>query len=203
MAALLAAVASPAGIPASPAHATWSSTIDTLTAFTDTLIPGAKRFPGDTAVAGEAPGPGGADSGFIALLTDQRTGTGPFLDAIATTLNTRALGYAISHGIWIPPFVPPFVALAFRHRSAVVAGLFEPDQPDRDLWSVMVLLSGIAFDAAAHLPTAAAVISGHPGLTYLRFPEPDPDGLWRHPTYSYRRSLATAHPQTTAEGNPS
>lgn len=91
LATAIAAAALPAlGLPATTASAaTWDATVDTLDAFTDTLIPGAKRFPGDTAVAGAADGPGGADAGFISLITDPRTGLAPFLDAITATLNTR------------------------------------------------------------------------------------------------------------------
>ncbi|MGN9778099.1 DUF5987 family protein [Micromonospora sp. H33] len=179
-----------------------ASTVDTLDAFTDTLIPGAKRFPGDVAVAGVAAGPGGADAGFLTLLTDPRAGARPLLPAIATLLNARAWGYALSRGIWLTPLLPAFVALPYRHRSAVVARLFQRDDPDRDLWAVLALASSLAFDAAAHLPTAQAVRDRHPGLATLRFPPPDPDGFWRHPDSSYRRALADRHPDTTPEGSP-
>ncbi|QGN50860.1 regulator [Micromonospora sp. WMMC415] len=179
-----------------------ASTVDTLDAFTDTLIPGAKRFPGDVAVAGVATGPGGADAGFLTLLTDPRVGARPLLPAVAALLNARAWGYALSQGSWPTPRLPAFVALSYRHRSAVVARLFQRDDPDRDLWAVLALASGLAFDAAAHLPTAQAVRDRHPGLAVLRFPPPDPDGFWRHPESSYRLVLADRHPDTTPEGNP-
>jgi hypothetical protein len=60
----------------------------------------------------------------------------------------------------------------------------------------------LAFHTAGHLSTAEAVRSGHPGLAWIDFPAPDPDGLWRYPEFSYRRSLAAVHPATTATGQP-
>lgn len=206
---LLATALSAAALPAASLAATGSAaaaasswTVDTLDAFTDTLIPGAKRYPGDTAVAGAATGPGGAHAGYLTLLTDPRTGLAPLLGAIADLLNARAVSYAVLHGIWLSPFQPAFVGLTYPHRSAVVAGLFQPSDLDRTLWVVMALLSSLAFDTAAHRPTAQAVRSGHPGLAFIGFPQPDPDGLWRYPQFSYRRVLATTHPDTTAEGSP-
>lgn len=190
------------GVAARPAAAVPASTADTLDAFTDTLIPGAKRFPGDVAVAGVAPGPGGADAGFLTLLTDPRAGARPLLPVVAALLNTRAWGYALSQGLLLSPLVPGFVALSYRHRSAVVARLFQRDDPDRDLWAVLALASSLAFDAAAHLPTARAVRDRHPGLATLNFPAPDPDGFWRYPDFSYRLALADRHPYTTPEGSP-
>ncbi|MCX2184999.1 regulator [Streptomyces sp. SKN60] len=177
-------------------------TRDTLDAFTDTLIPGTKRYAGDTAVAGAAPGPGGADAGFTDLLLHPALALAPVLPGIATVLNTRAASYAVTRGIWLPPWLPAFVALSYSRRTAVVSDLFQPSDVDRQLWSVMALLSSLAFDAAAHLSTRQAIAEGHPGLLFLGFPPPGPDGLWRYPDHSYRRVLAAVHPHTTAEGSP-
>ena len=60
----------------------------------------------------------------------------------------------------------------------------------------------LAFHTAAHLDTATAVSQGHPGLAWLGFPQPDADGVWRFPTFSYRRVLASTRPGTTASGQP-
>ena len=59
----------------------------------------------------------------------------------------------------------------------------------------------IAFYTAGHLPTPDAVRMGHPGLTSMGFPEPDPDHLWRFPEFSYRRRLARRYPGTR-KGSP-
>ena len=60
----------------------------------------------------------------------------------------------------------------------------------------------LAFHTAGHLHTADAVRQKHPGLATIRFPQPDPDGLWRFPTFSYRRRLARLSPRTTPSGSP-
>jgi hypothetical protein len=60
----------------------------------------------------------------------------------------------------------------------------------------------LAFHTAGHLDTAAAIRAGHPGLAWLGFPAPDPDGIWRFPDFSYRSELAELHPLTTSTGNP-
>jgi hypothetical protein len=64
------------------------------------------------------------------------------------------------------------------------------------------MFSTMAYDSAAHLPTAQALADGHPGLTAMGFRRPDDDGLWRFPRFSYQRPLARPHPQTTPTGSP-
>lgn len=177
-------------------------TAATLDAFADTLIPGEKRYPGDTAVAGVTSGPSGASVGYLTLLTTSEAGIAPGLSGVAALLNARASAYAITRGILLTPWRPAFVALSFSHRSTVVAALFQPSDPDRDIWSVMSLMSSLAFDAAAHMPTRDAAASPHPGLAWLRFPAPGADGLWRYNEHSYGRVLADSHPLTTTEGHP-
>jgi hypothetical protein len=60
----------------------------------------------------------------------------------------------------------------------------------------------MAFDSAAHQHTAEALAAGHPGLTFLGFRRPEPDGLYRFPRFSYGRKLADPHPRTTKTGSP-
>jgi hypothetical protein len=67
---------------------------------------------------------------------------------------------------------------------------------------MLSLLTGLAFDTAAHLDTREAVDTHHPGLTWLGFPPSGADGLWRFADYSYGRALAALHPATTASGSP-
>jgi hypothetical protein len=181
--------------------ATDAGTATTLEAFADTLIPGAKRFPGDAAVAGVAGPPGGADVGYLDLLRHPLVGMGPLLPGVSAALNVAAAWYATTHLILLPISVPSFVGLAHPHRTAVVDDLLHG--PDRLVWVLMAMLASAAFDSAAHRHTADAVLNGHPGMTFTRFPLPGPDGLWRYTDYSYGRKLADTHPRTTVTGNPS
>ncbi|MBL1086529.1 regulator [Streptomyces actinomycinicus] len=176
--------------------------MQTLEAFADTLIPGQRRFAGDLAVAGAVSGPGAVQAGVIATLTSPELPLAPLLPELAALLNARAVVYATSHLVLLPITVPAFVGLSFRHRTALVQGLFGPEDPDRAIWQVLSLLTGLAFDTAAHLDTRQAVSTGHPGLTWLGFPRPGTDGLWRFTDYSYGRALATPHPATTDSGSP-
>ncbi|MFD8424067.1 DUF5987 family protein [Streptomyces sp. NPDC059466] len=188
--------------PAAAAAASESWTTQTLEAFADTLIPGQRRFPGDVVIAGAVTGPGAVQAGAVGLLTSPQLPVAPLLPAIAALLDARAVAYAALRLIWLPPTLPPFVGLSFAHRTALVGGLFDPDDLDRPIWQVMSLLVGLAFDTAGQQDTVEALGQGHPGLTWLRFPEPDPDGLWRFPDFSYGRPLAVLHPHTTASGSP-
>ncbi|MFS4092664.1 DUF5987 family protein [Streptomyces sp. AF1A] len=187
---------------ADAAEASESWTTQTLEAFADTLIPGGRRFAGDVAVAGAVTGPGAVQAGVVDLLHSPELPVAPLLAEIAALLDARAVTYAALRLIWLPPTHPPFVGLSFSHRTALVGGLFDPDDLDRPIWQVMSLLVGLAFDTAAQQDTVEALGQGHPGLTWLRFPEPDPDGLWRFPDFSYGRPLAALHPNTTASGSP-
>ncbi|MFF3563828.1 DUF5987 family protein [Streptomyces sp. NPDC002574] len=189
-----------AAAAATPAYGSWP--VSTLEAFADTLVPGERRGPSDRAVAGAAAGPGAVQAGAVALLTAPELPLAPLLPGIATLLDARATGYAVTHLILLPLDRPPFVGLAFDHRTAVTAGLFQPDDPDRPVWQLLSFLVGLAFDTAAHLHTAQALADGHPGLTWIGFPAPGPDGLWRFPDHSYGRALAAPHPATTPSGSP-
>ncbi|MFE9096815.1 DUF5987 family protein [Streptomyces sp. NPDC007264] len=184
------------------AAASESWTTQTLEAFADTLIPGQRRFSGDVVVAGAVTGPGAVQAGVVSLLESPQLPVAPLLPAIAALLDARAVAYAALRLIWLSPTRPPFVGLSFSDRTALVGGLFGPDDPDRPIWQVMSLLVGLAFDTAGQQDTVEALGQGHPGLTWLRFPQPDPDGLWRFPEYSYGRPLAELHPNTTASGSP-
>jgi enediyne biosynthesis protein E8 len=97
---------------------------------------------------------------------------------------------------------PAFVGLPFIHRTALLKRMIAPGEVDRLSWVVLAFLAGLAFDTAAHEHTADAIRAGHPGLAWLSFPPPGPDGLWRFSGYSYRRVLADPHPATTPTGNP-
>jgi hypothetical protein len=202
---LLAAMTLPtlATVSAPAAWATDSTTTMTLEAFADTVIPGAKRYPSDIAVAGVAGPPGGADVGYLELLTHPLVNLRLLLPELATALNAAAAAYAVSHLILLPWDVPPLVGLAFPHRTAVLTSLVQPARPDRLIWILMAVLASLAFDTAGHRHTPEAVQNGHPGLAYLGFPAPGSDGLWRFDQFSYGLELATPHPQTTASGNPS
>jgi enediyne biosynthesis protein E8 len=184
------------------AGAAESATAQTLEAFADTLVPGERRFPGDLAIAGAVSGPGAVQAGVMDVLTSPRLPLAPLLPEIAALLDARALAYAVTHLILLPPTSPAFVGLSFADRTALVGGLFGPDDLDRPVWQVLSLVVGLAFDTAAHLDTREALAAGHPGLAWLRFPAPDADGLWRFPQFSYGRPLAALHPATTPSGSP-
>ncbi|MGW1726819.1 DUF5987 family protein [Streptomyces sp. NPDC002306] len=185
---------------AAAAAASW--TVQTMEAFADTLIPGERRFTGDLAIAGAVTGPGAVQAGVVSILTSPELPLAPVLPEIAALLNARAIAYAAAHLILLPLTSPAFVGLSFRDRTALVRGLFGPSDLDRPIWQVLSLLTGLAFDTAAHLDTRQALATGHPGLAWLDFPPPDPDGLWRFSAYSYGRALAAPHPATTASGSP-
>jgi hypothetical protein len=191
-------------VMAQPAAATTlgSWPVSTLEAFADTLIPGERRSSSDHAVAGAAPGPGAVQAGVITLLTLPELPLNPLLPAVAALLDARATAYAISRLILLPLDRPPFVGLAFDHRTNVVADLFQPGDPDRPVWQLLSFLVGLAFDTAAHRHTGQALAEGHPGLVWIGFPPPDADGLWRFPAHSYGRALAAPHPATTPSGSP-
>jgi hypothetical protein len=174
----------------------------TLEAFADTLVPGEPRYPGDRAITGAALGPGAVAAGAIELLETPATGIADGLDGFVQALNAHAAVYASDHGLGSDTSVPPFVALSFTDRSALVRALTAPGHPEKDLWVLLALFSFMAFDTAAHMHTVDAIAAGHPGLTAMGFAEPDADGLWRFPDYSYGRSLARLHPDTTSSGSP-
>ena len=63
------------------------------------------------------------------------------------------------------------------------------------------MCSSDLFDTGAHLSTVDALRDGHPGLVAIGYDQPDADGLWRFPDFSYRRVLAVPHPDSQ-HGNP-
>ncbi|WP_371666681.1 DUF5987 family protein [Streptomyces sp. NBC_00289] len=194
-------IADPAMTSAAAAM-TESRPVQTLLAFADTLIPGQHRFPGDVVVADAVTGPGAVQAGAIDILTSPHLALEPLLPSIASLLDARAVAYATARLIWLTPFRPPFVGLAFSHRTALVESLFNPGDVDRPVWQVLSLLMGLAFDTAGQYDTQQAVTQTHPGLAWLGFPEPDADGLWRFVDFSYGRPLAALHPATSPSGSP-
>lgn len=175
--------------------------VPTLEAFADTLIPGEKRSPLDRAIAGAVSGPGAVQAGAIDLMNSPAAGVATFLPAIAVALNARATAFAAQQGILLDPTVPPIVALDFEQRTALLVQLLDGTDPDQVLWFAVAALAFLAFHTAGHLDTAAAIAAGHPGLAAIGFPAPNPDGLWRFPTASYRRVLAPKHPRSK-KGSP-
>jgi hypothetical protein len=175
--------------------------IMTLEAFADTVIPGEKRSPDDAAIAGAATGGGAVAAGALELLTWPATGITDGLDDMARKLNGHALAYTAEHGLAGDERVPPFVALAFEHRTALLRALVAPGHPEKEFWVLLTLFCTMAFDAAAHRHTGEAIAAGHPGLTAMGFAEPEAGGLWRFEGHSYGRALARVHPDTIASGS--
>lgn len=173
----------------------------TLEAFADTIIPGEKRWPEDRAIAGAAPGGGAVAAGALELLNWPATGMTAGLGDLARGLNDHARNFAAEHGADLDEGVPPFVALSFEHRTALVQRLTGPDHPEKEFWVLLALFSNMAFDTGAHLHTAEAIAAGHPGLTAMGYAKPDADGRWRFPGFSYGRPLARLHPDTIASGS--
>jgi hypothetical protein len=174
----------------------------TMLAFSDTIVPGERRSTSDRVVAGAAKGPGAVQAGAWQLLNDPAVGIGPALPSLATGLEAAAVAEAAEAGLALDPLLPPFVALPFEHRTAVASRLLNGSGPDALAWYAVAALAMLAFHTAAHLDTAEAARRGHPGLTWLGFPQPDADGLWRYERFSYRRRLAPRHPRTTKAGHP-
>ncbi|MFL6240197.1 MAG: DUF5987 family protein [Actinomycetes bacterium] len=186
----------------SPGGTTSDAVTTTLEAFSDTLIPGQKRYDGDYAVAGVVRGPGAVQAGAVDLMWFPEAAIGPALPELATLLNARATTYAARHHRVLDPTLPPFVALNFADRTRLLLALLDPAARDYLVWWALAAMPFLAYHTAGHLHTADAVRRGHPGLRAIGFPQPDADGLWRFPHFSYRRRLARSHPQTTSQGNP-
>jgi len=185
-----------------PAGTTSDAMTMTLEAFSDTLIPGQKRYDGDHAIAGAARGPGAVQAGAVDLMWFPQAAIGPALPTLTSMLDTRASAYAAAHRRVIDPTLPPLVALDFADRTRLLLELLDPDAPDYLIWWALAAMPFLAYHTAAHLHTVDAVRNGHPGLHAIGFPRPDTDGLWRFPHFSYRRKLARSHPHTTRTGNP-
>ncbi|HVW80559.1 MAG TPA: DUF5987 family protein [Mycobacteriales bacterium] len=175
----------------------------TIEAVADTLIPGAKRFDGDVAIAGVARGAGAVQAGAVEFMRYRGTGVGAALPAFAAAVNAEAVVYAAEHGKVPDPTLPPFVGLDYQDRKAMLDGLLNVGNgTEQLLWFALAGLVFLAYHTAGYLDTAEAVRDGHPGLAAIGFPKPDRDGLWRFPTFSYRRRLAREHPHTTRTGQP-
>jgi hypothetical protein len=175
----------------------------TLEAWADTLIPGRKRYPSDFAIAGAARGAGAVQAGAVEFMRFGPTGVAAALPAFVAALNGEATGYIASNHLAVDPTLPPFVALRYRDRKRLVASLTDTTSGDEQLfWFAFSGLVFLAYHTAGHLHTVHAMRIGHPGLKAIGFPEPDHDGLWRFPHFSYRRRLAREHPRTTHSGQP-
>lgn len=175
----------------------------TLEAVADTLIPGAKRFDGDVAIAGIARGAGAVQAGALEFMRYRGTGIGATLPVFAAAVNAEAVAYAARHAKMPDPTLPPFVGLDYKDRKAMLDGLLNVRNGETQLlWFALAGLVFLAYHTAGHLDTAEAVREGHPGLKAIGFPKPDRDGLWRFPRFSYRRKLAEVHPHTTKSGQP-
>jgi hypothetical protein len=173
----------------------------TLEAFADTIVPGAKRGPDDRAIAGVAEGGGAVAAGALELLDWPATGVTEGLDDLADRLEGHARAYADERGLTLDGDVPAFVALGYADRRTLATRLFAVDHPEKEFWVLLALFSNMAYDSAAHRPTAEALAEGHPGLTAMGFARPGPDGRWGFAESSYRRPLARSHPDTDATGS--
>jgi enediyne biosynthesis protein E8 len=174
----------------------------TLEAFADTIVPGQKRSPDDRAVAGAATDGGAVAAGAVTLLELPEVGLSNALDDLTRALNGHAQMYAGQRDQELDASLPPFVSLPFADRTALLQALTAPGHPEKEIWVGLALFSNMAFDTAAHMHTTEALAAGHPGLSAMSFAQPDPDGLWRFPDYSYGRQLADLHPNTTPTGSP-
>lgn len=173
----------------------------TLEAFADTVIPGEKRWPGDRAIAGVSEGGGAVQAGALAVLDMPEGGMAPALDDVVAALNVHAENYRERQGLPTDEEVPPFTALSFSDRTALMNELTAVGHPEKELWTGMALFCYMAFDTGAHMSTVDALAQGHPGLTLMRYEKPDADGVWRFPDYSYRRPLSKLHPDTLENGS--
>ena len=174
----------------------------TLEAYADTIVPGEKRFPGDRAIAGAAPGPGAVAAGALELLNFDATGVTAGLPYLAQSLNDHAKSYAGEVELELDHDVPPFVALPYEHRRELVRRLTTPGHPEKDGWVSLALFCNMSYDSAAHRHTAEAIRDGHPVLLARGYKAQDADGFWRFPKYGYGRKLAESHPDTTPSGSP-
>ncbi|WP_047868706.1 DUF5987 family protein [Nocardiopsis sp. RV163] len=174
----------------------------TLEAFADTILPGSKRAPDDTAVAGRSHDAGAVEAGALKLLRDPATGLASGLGEFAQLLNAHAEQHAERTGTAPEGDGPPFAQLPFEERTALVRALTAPGHPEKEFWVMLALFCNMAYDSAAHTSTPEAIASGHPGLRAMGFAAPDPDGLLRFREYSYGRPTARLHPNTTSSGSP-
>ncbi|OKJ48508.1 regulator [Streptomyces sp. CB02009] len=174
----------------------------TLEAYADTIVPGEKRWPGDRAIAGVSTGGGSVTAGALDLLRWDATGIHDGLEDLAKLVNGHARTYAEKTGLTLDTDVPPFVALDYDDRVALIVELTTPGHEEKDFWVLLSLFCNMAYDSAAHLHTAEALAAGHPGLEAMGITQPDADGLWRFQDFGYGRQLADLHPDTTLSGSP-
>ncbi|ROQ23213.1 hypothetical protein EDD98_7662 [Streptomyces sp. PanSC19] len=174
----------------------------TLEAYADTIVPGEKRWPGDRAIAGVSTGGGSVAAGALDLLRWDATGIHDGLEDLAKLVNGHARTYAEKTGLTLDTDVPPFVALDYDDRVALIVELTTPGHEEKDFWVLLSLFCNMAYDSAAHLHTAEALAAGHPGLEAMGITRPDTDGLWRFQDFGYGRQLAAHHPDTTLSGSP-
>lgn len=174
----------------------------TMEAWSDTIVPGERRSPGDRAIAGAAAGPGAVQAGAWTLLNDPEVGIGPALPGLSAALNAEAVAEAARAGVRLDPTLAPLVALPFTQRTDLAVRLLGGSGPEQVVWFALAAIATLAFHTAAHLDTADAVRRGHAGLAWLGFPMPDADDLWRYDDFSYGRALARLHPRTTSTGHP-
>ena len=173
----------------------------TLEAYADTLIPGEKRFPADRAIAGVVSGAGAVQAGAIEMMNFPPVGFQPALPLLALSINVYAFLYALLNRIVLDPTVPPFVALDFASRTALLVAILGGNGQDQRVFYGLAAVCFVAYNTAGYLPTVVAISDGHPGLAAIGFPPPNPDGLWRFPEFSYQRVLARAHPRSKRD-NP-
>ncbi|MCB5165630.1 DUF5987 family protein [Streptomyces bambusae] len=174
----------------------------TLEAYADTIVPGRKRTAEDRAIAGVSTDGGAVEAGALELLRWDATGIHDGVDDLADLANTHAEAYAAELGLALDEDVPPFVALDYGHRVALIQRLTTPGHPEKDFWVMLSLFCNMAYDSAAHLHTAEAMAAGHPGLLAMGLPRPGADGLVQFEDYGYGRAFARLHPDTTASGSP-
>ena len=194
--------------PAQIAAQTTSSSVDpitaaTLEAFADTIVPGQKRFAGDVVVAGAAPGPSAVVAGFLDAMCMPVVVPQAELPTIAGGLNQYAQGYAATAGYTLNPTQPPFVALPFAMRTGLAEYLLTTPGQFQQAALLLASIASWSFDTAAAMSTTTAMSTGHPGLAWIGFPAPNPDGVWRFPHNSYGRALACLSPNTSPDGSPS
>ena len=115
-------------------------------------------------------------------MEDPAGGLSLMLGTLSEALNAHATGYAEANGLALDPAVPPFVALAFDHRTALLSHLLAPDNPEKEMWVGLALFSNMAYDSAAHMNTPDALAAGHPGCWRWASPSPTTTGCGGSPS---------------------